>query len=132
YMSTFKYNDNNISVQNEYHSWDPIANEWVLHSRTTSTYIDPKPIVEVEEKSASWNLFPNPSDGDVFIELEEPRNADARVVVMNKLGQPVFADIISARQTELVLDLELLPNGNYIVRVDDGTDVSSKQVVIQQ
>jgi len=132
YMSTTKYNDNNVQIQSEYLSWDQIGGEWVLNSRTTSTYIDRKPIADPIEKNANWGLFPNPSDGDVFIELEEGKTIDTRIEVLNKLGQTVFAAKISAGNTDSELDLDFLPNGNYIVRLDDGTDVSSRQVVIQR
>jgi len=132
YMSTYKYNDHNVSIQNEHFTWDPIGNDWVLNSRTVSTYIDAKPIVEPAEKPVDWGLFPNPSDGELFIELEEAKPVKVEIQVMNKLGQTVFADRISVNRTEHQLDLDFLPNGNYIVRLDDGSAVSSRQVVIQR
>ena len=132
YMSTYKYNENNVAVKNEHFTWDPIGEEWVLNSRTESTYIDPKPIAEPAEKPANWGLFPNPSDGELFIELDEAKTMKVQIKVMSKLGQTVFADRISANETEHALDLQFLPNGNYIIYLDDGESKSSQQVVIQK
>ena len=82
-------------------------------------------MVEVEETDAvAVALYPNPTNGEVFIQAEGLR----RVTVCNLQGQVVYdADM----QTQSVtLDLSRFDAGLYLVRVTTDTGVSTNRVTV--
>lgn len=78
----------------------------------------------------SFDVFPNPSDGEIVLELEQDSNLKS-IRVLNNTGQ-VVKTINSTRNTNaVVLHLEDLSKGIYfiVVQVDEGTGV--KKIIIE-
>ena len=73
--------------------------------------------VNDQKFSDGMKVYPNPSAGNVIVELSDwTMNEQATVAVLDATGREVkMHDISSARQ---VIDLEDLSNGMYSVRVD--------------
>ena len=66
------------------------------------------------------NLFPNPSQGIVNINLSD----SYQIVVLNSLGQEIYP-IISQNNSGIQMDFSHLPNGNYFIKIhhQSGTEV---------
>ena len=69
----------------------------------------------------SLTLFPNPSDGRVFLKGESFTNGTYNVAVYNMVGTMVFSkDVDLSNQYERVFDLSHLNRGMYFINVTTG------------
>ena len=67
---------------------------------------------------ARFSLFPNPARHAVVVRLGAPRPAPVPVVIRNAVGQLVRTLTVPAGATEQAIDLDGLPSGCYVVRVE--------------
>jgi len=66
----------------------------------------------------SLNLFPNPSQGRVFLRGDLPAKEDVTVRVYNLMGEVVWQkDLEGVLEMREELDLKGLANGQYLVDV---------------
>lgn len=92
-------------------------------------YIDQVQLVEAQDESIetatsepSFNIYPNPSKGKVFAELDAPAN----IRIFNQLGQTVAQkDNVSGK-----VSFNLTTPGIYVMEVSNSTFRSVKQVVV--
>ncbi|HEY0978904.1 MAG TPA: T9SS type A sorting domain-containing protein, partial [Flavobacteriales bacterium] len=78
-----------------------------------------------------FEMFPNPTNGQLFIRLPEEVRSTLDLRVMDLTGRVVFQGPISPVQhTTTVLDLGMLANGNYVVTLNGGDWVRTKQLQI--
>lgn len=68
-------------------------------------------------------IYPNPSDGNFFIEAAE----NSKTEIYNSAGEKVFESIISASQNSVHPDL---PDGIYFLKVYSGNDSCEKKIII--
>ena len=79
-------------------------------------------ITEVQEgEKPSFALFPNPAEDAVTLVLDEL--SPAEVEVLDALGRLVWATSTTGAAT-LLIPVEDLPTGSYVVRVHNGSMVS--------
>ncbi|TXB62128.1 T9SS type A sorting domain-containing protein [Phaeodactylibacter luteus] len=62
-------------------------------------------------------VYPNPSTGQVYLQLPSPLLADEPLQLYDVLGQEVYQAVCPAGQAEIGLDLSGLPAGRYLLRV---------------
>ncbi len=62
-------------------------------------------------------VYPNPSTGQIYLQLPSPLLADEPLQVYDVLGQEVYQAVCPAGQAEIGLDLSGLPAGRYLLRV---------------
>jgi len=62
-------------------------------------------------------LFPNPTDGTVYIVLEE--SIDGRLEIYDALGQKVLSHNINVGQKDLNIDMARFTSGYYFVKLFD-------------
>jgi hypothetical protein len=68
--------------------------------------------------AAEWSLFPNPTSGELSIELKHWEGQQALVQLFNAQGQRVFAQQFEAlTAAPAPLSLPVLPEGLYLVQV---------------
>jgi Leucine-rich repeat (LRR) protein len=78
-----------------------------------------------ELTSATINIHPNPTTGQLSISLEEAKTGVLRV--LNSLGQVVFEDTFEAvKELDISLDV---PSGLYFLQVESDGQVITKKVV---
>lgn len=76
----------------------------------------PAPVSVAEEKSLSANLYPNPSDGIINLQLTEAVSGE--MVIMDVSGRIIEKCLIHAGQGEVVnFDLSSLSKGTYLMRI---------------
>ena len=78
----------------------------------------------VNELSADTKVYPNPTNGQVNIEVEGMN----RVTVINALGQTVFD--ASTDGNQMVLDLSQYGTGMYLIRISTENGVSVKRISV--
>ncbi len=78
-----------------------------------------------EEAANSFALYPNPSNGFIFIDNQEL--AGTSVQIVNTLGQVVKTDLIA---NDLKMDVSELPNGAYFLNITTDNGVITKSFSI--
>lgn len=81
--------------------------------------------------SHSIDLFPNPTNGQVYIELNGSVNGEARLEVIDLMGRVVHSEMMSATETfaEAHPDLSFLNSGRYFVKVICKDQVYTKDLI---
>ena len=72
---------------------------------------------EVFRSENTLKLFPNPTDGTVYIVLEE--SIDGRLEIYDALGQKVLSHNINVGQKDLNIDMARFTSGYYFVKLFD-------------
>jgi hypothetical protein len=79
---------------------------------TTSSYID-------DESLIGLNIFPNPAQHSINIELQLPFTTDVNVKVFNVLGEMTMQkNFPLIKSATLTLDAGALPSGNYFLLIE--------------
>lgn len=82
-----------------------------------------------ENQSLSFNLFPNPSEGNVTIEADQLRGV-LDIQVIDPLGKVVYTADLNNQGTQFV-DLSALPQGVYhVVILDQGVALANEKLVL--
>ncbi|MDX5346164.1 MAG: T9SS type A sorting domain-containing protein, partial [Hymenobacteraceae bacterium] len=81
-----------------------------------------------EDLAASVSLYPNPTAGKVTLELAKAEQVT--VTVHNMQGQAV-RKVRTNGEGKVVLDLEGLATGSYLIKVDNGESIFTKKVLYQ-
>lgn len=79
------------------------------------------------------NIYPNPSLGEVTIELQTPDFEEYEVFVSNTLGQVVYRERFSPLRLDpkkKTIDLSHLSAGIYVVSISNGKKVTSKKILV--
>jgi hypothetical protein len=102
-----------------------------LHPKLTIAYNLPNEVAEVNPVNIEIELFPNPSNGLTYCQIDNfPASEVARVEILNLQGQILVTSIIlGARQS---LPTNQLPAGIYIIRFTVGNRTINKKLTIEE
>ena len=105
--------------------------KWPVYFATGEREIGDDVITSVPgEVSGEFTCYPNPFTREVTIHFHEPMKAESRVEVINSLGQRVFEyNIQSAGASPVVINLEVLKAGYYVMKVSNSNRVGSCKLV---
>ncbi len=78
------------------------------------------------------SLWPNPSNGQVFLSLPSDVLGQAQVQVMDVAGRLVYSQQFALNGGPLTLGLDGLPGGFYLVRVDAGVRAFSGRLALSR
>jgi hypothetical protein len=82
---------------------------------------------------SSLNLFPNPTNANVFVALELVENADVQINITNSIGQLVISKELTNVQSEKVeLNTSTLASGVYMVQFTIGTELVTKKLIVNK
>lgn len=79
---------------------------------------------EVKENNGAVTVYPNPSNGQLTIDLEI--NSDALLIVTNALGEVVYQD-----EMESTVSLSNLESGIYVISIVFEKDVVVEKVIVE-
>lgn len=89
--------------------------------RKSSTTGGSETSVAEEALELNFDVYPNPTDGIVYIDLEESASADNEVHVLDLNGKVIFKRALINPATGMMdVDLSHLPSGMYIIRLKSG------------
>lgn len=95
--------------------------------------LGPASITNVNSSISSVNLFPNPANEVVQVELNVVRSSEITIEVVNVLGE-VVNNVYSSTTAPGLLRKEIptaeLSNGNYFIRVTDGETVQNHKLTV--
>lgn len=112
-----------------------ISNGWIItdagldeNCESVSTKIN-----ERQVEIASFQVYPNPNNGQFNIEMESNKNIDARLEIINAFGQVVQSQQIKNLNGKRVFntDLSKLSKGLYLVNLYFNNEIINRRVVIQ-
>jgi len=86
-------------------------------------------IQETEEKTTTFKIYPNPSNGTFNIEMRGERSeaSKASIKIMNLLGQTIYkSEIKSAHQQ---IDLSAHPIGIYILHLQTENEIITRKII---
>lgn len=96
----------------------------------TTYIVSPAGIQEVSENNL-FSVFPIPSDGHFQIQLAEPAASEIYLTVYSQTGQKVWEKNRESAN-EFSINLSGLPNGYYLLRIQQGAAVHSRGVIIRK
>ena len=88
-------------------------------------------ITGVEESRLAFGMFPNPSTGEVTLQMTGA-HANATIQITDGAGRVVWSQQGAVLQGNMVLDLSALSSGTYNVMVSDERGVSVRRLAIQK
>jgi len=121
-----------------YGAFDPDGLLWIggwtalSHNRITDIKVDKITAVIPTEYILTQN-YPNPFNPATKIDFSLPKDSDVELTVYNILGQQVEVLINGFRNAgtyELTWDASNLPSGVYIYRLETGSNVISKKMML--
>ena len=77
------------------------------------------------------SIFPNPSQGDVWIALPN-ENEQGSITVYNSVGKLIATNTIDPHENPSYINIEHYPEGIYIVRIVFGSLILNKKIVHQK
>lgn len=131
----FKYNDDdgsNKGLVNEAFKWyEPLKNSFYKVARDIyrlREYMTDKSTGMIHFKTdKSILIFPNPSDGEFFIQSENPM-ARGEIEILSITGSRLRQ--IQFNDSPLKLNMTNSPSGTYILRILQNDHILSKQIVL--
>lgn len=81
-----------------------------------------------EEKTLTFQLFPNPAYDYINIILNE-HHQKCTASIINLLGQTVMQKTTCAKDNKLMLPIEKLDDGLYFISLNDGKTISTKSFI---
>jgi hypothetical protein len=87
--------------------------------------------INSEKPEAQLTVYPNPVSGALHIEMGQAvTNNSMKVLLFNALGQQVLEAPV--KEQSLLLDLEQLPPGVYVVNLVSDTKTIATQKIVRQ
>jgi len=126
YSGTTREPDNAVTVLN----WMcvPIQSAWNLDGVSRVASCATTSISEVHSNDAI--VFPNPSNGTIYIELARPADTNQNAILYDSELRVVREINISKNQQSLIIQTNGLSRGIYFLRLNDSGNVSAYKIVV--
>jgi hypothetical protein len=127
----FRYNPDNMYIVAFVSEYETDKNNRTVLNAVRSKLTTNAELVTVKENQTdnAFELYPNPSSGQVNIFRSSSQNTTSSIHVYNLLGQKVYSASIPIQST-VQLDLSHLTDGAYQIVIDDGQYYYSRKLVI--
>ncbi|MCP4442510.1 MAG: T9SS type A sorting domain-containing protein [Aureispira sp.] len=80
----------------------------------------------------AFKVYPNPTTGNVFVELSAATTENVQVDLFNATGQNVLTRQLKGQSTRIELNTGELPTGVYMMRFAIENEVSTQKLIIQR
>lgn len=87
-----------------------------------------------ENEALGLRLYPNPTSGSFTLQLNSLQQKQLNIRVTNVVGELVYSETLESKAglNNKILNLEQLPNGVYMVIVENGATVSTQRLTIRK
>ncbi len=82
-----------------------------------------------ESGELTVKVYPNPSNGMIFVDLNQLAGAETQIRVINTIGEVVYLETISAEGVKAI-DMNNFANGVYTVQVNSGNITSVEKISV--
>ncbi len=101
-----------------------------LHPKLTLCYSTITSMSEVNKSSESMQVFPNPANGIITVQLAGKERVNLILDVIDVNGRKVISRKDLNKSPAIQLDVSRLNKGLYIIRILDGNESSSRRIII--
>ena len=85
--------------------------------------------------STDFEVYPNPTSNQLFIEYTPERNQNVKVNIFNQLGQSVYTNEVQSPSDinqKLNINTGNWPAGIYMIHLDNGAEISTRKVSVSR
>ena len=97
----------------------------------TALFVDAAGIETVHGTAPFMQIVPNPTDGEVDVELAQQPTSEVRLTLQDAAGHEVLTTHIPAGQTTARLSLGHLPSGSYYVTLHHPDGTATQKIVLK-
>jgi PKD repeat protein len=110
--------------------WFPFSDTWPLDV-ALAIFPIVQNTLDIDEYSNPdrLNIFPNPSNGYVTIELEGPHKEDMQLEIVDVSGRIILERSYVDKEIPVSIDISDLPDGAYMVRIVGGQQIYSQKII---
>lgn len=105
-------------------------NDPVITNTTLNTLAAPTSIMDISKNESDWLVYPNPSNGTLYLINNTNAQEESQIQIVNAMGQTVYTETISSNRK--TIDLSKLNNGVYFVKISSDTHNSVKRIVLSK
>ncbi len=98
----------------------------------TTTYTLPTGISKNTIKDFNVMVFPNPASDMIMVQLNNLTKENVSIELYDMSGKLVQKTSVYQGSTTAYIDLKMIYDGQYIVKVSDGNSVLSKKILVQR
>lgn len=116
-----------------FYDWEVMKIPLICISDRTPAVVDVTTGIQNANASATFELFPNPTEGLVTIKSDETTGGKVSLQVVDVTGKELLSRIDDDMKQgkEIQLDLSQLPKGIYFLNIESGANTLQHKVVIQ-
>jgi hypothetical protein len=92
----------------------------------------PSAVSELASDNMILNIYPNPTEGDIHIDLSNAVNPGSTLKITNSLGQILFSETIdqSSGTKNKAINLENKKPGIYFVTIQSNDNITTRKLVL--
>jgi len=105
-------------------------NDPVITNTTLNTLAAPTGIMDISKNESNWLVYPNPSNGTLYLINNTSSQEESQIQIVNAMGQVVHTETTSSNRK--AIDLSKLNNGVYFVKISSDTHNSVKRIVLSK
>ncbi len=138
YYSKFSLNwyyvyETDSSNATSLHHWlDPVGNgsAQTLDAIPNTAACIASAIPTIKQSEISVNLYPNPTTGNLFADINLDKASDLKIEIYNMIGAKVYEqevpDVLSGKYS---LDISNQPSGTYLVRISTASSSITEKII---
>jgi len=89
-------------------------------------------INKLNVQTPKFDIYPNPSDGALFIDFNFELNGSLKLALIDMLGQIVYSqEYRQIKNNHLTLDLNNLNKGIYFLKIDGEERMTFEKIIIR-
>lgn len=100
-------------------------------SLATSQGCNPSVATEQELSRNLFSAYPNPSNGNLFVELQGSPQETGVLRIFNLYGQVLFQDDVDFSEDRVSLDLSGWDRGTYFIQVQGNEESQQQKIILQ-
>ena len=85
--------------------------------------------INEDEVLNNFDIYPNPTSSFINISNNELLNKETTISIYNILGENIMNLNMEKFESLKTINIENLPNGNYIIKIDDGENNIYEKIV---
>lgn len=105
-------------------------NDPVITNTTLNTIAAPVGILEVSKDDHLWSVYPNPSNGTLYINSNNLSLEESQIQIINAIGQMVYSETM--KNNFKTIDLSKCGNGIYFIKIASGKNTVTKRIVLNK
>ncbi len=105
-------------------------NEPVITNTTLNTIVAPLGIIEDNKNKGTWIIYPNPSNGTLYLNNNSPLSEENEIQISNTIGQTVYHEATTSNHK--TIDLNKFNDGIYFVKVVSTHQTSVQKIILSK